>query len=76
MTITIVPDGWERPLGGDWCGHFWYHGSLCFKSEYDDYFTESGKAFWGGTSTAEERAKIVVQPVRVEIDEGLDGGEG
>jgi hypothetical protein len=55
-----------------------FGNSLCFKSEYlaDDgkieAYNEAGEFFWGGTTDAAERSKIVVQPVRIEIVEADD----
>lgn len=61
-------------------GPFLFNGSLGFKTEYAEeipagskkwwpgaYCMESGEFFWGGVSTHEERAKLMVQPVEVAV---------
>lgn len=52
-------------------GLFLFNGRLGFKSEYhprskdnmEVYVVESGECFWGGTSRADDRSKLVVTPI-------------
>jgi hypothetical protein len=67
-------------LGDCLPGLFIFEGScLGFKSEYktesesypgfwqsDAYVVESGEYFWGGTSDARKREKLLVLPINVE----------
>lgn len=71
---VIVPIGWPCTLAACPAGSFVYQDALCFKSEYRsdgniEAFCESGEFFWGGTETEEVRSQIVVQPVRLEIQD-------
>lgn len=58
-------------------GLFVFNGSIGFKSEYgaagavDCYCVESGEYFWGGTSTPDERRKLMVSPAYLH-DETID----
>lgn len=75
--LIIVPSGWPCKLAECSPGFFlWqdmntelYHASLCFKSEYGDVFNEAGECFWGGTTSKEARADIMVQPCDWEWEE-------
>lgn len=52
---------------------FYFNNTLCVKSEYrtpssgaiEAFIVGSGEMFWGGTSSSEEQAKLIVQPVVV-----------
>lgn len=70
----VVPNG--EPVTLDDCpeGLFLFNGYLGFMTEYatdkndgfrqrDAYCVDSGEYFWGGTSNARERAKLIVQPM-------------
>lgn len=71
----LVPAGDPVPLNECPPGPFEFEGSLGFRSEYattldaprrhqvDAYTFESGEYFWGGTSKAEARGKLIVQPL-------------
>lgn len=65
--LLIEPVGWPCTLAECPPGHFVHEDALCFKSEYNvskiEAFCESGEYFCGGTSTKEERDKLIVQPV-------------
>lgn len=64
--LAIVPDGWECALAECRPGHFVFEGRLCFKDEYGsagNSYNDAGEVFWGGTSTDDDRQKLVVQPV-------------
>lgn len=70
----LIPNG--EPVTLDDCpeGLFLFNGYLGFMTEYatdkndgfrqrDAYCVDSGEYFWGGTSNARERAKLIVQPM-------------
>lgn len=70
----LVPNG--EPVTLDDCpeGLFLFNGNLGFMTEYttekndgfqqrDAYCGDSGEYFWGGASSARERAKLIVQPM-------------
>lgn len=71
-TLQLVPDGFKCTLAE--CPHGLF---LCddetmvgLKSDYGDYYLAiDGDAFWGGTSSKEDRDKIIVQPLRYEWKE-------
>lgn len=70
--MLIVPDGWPCRLSACQPGHFIFKGQLCLKSEYHtdgmaDAYCSSGKYFWGGVTTPEERGALMVQPVTMEV---------
>lgn len=74
---VIVPDGWPCTLAACPPGSFVYRDALCFKSEYRtdgniEAFCESGEFFYAGASDEEERRALVVQPVRLEIQDVED----
>lgn len=68
-TLRLVPDGFKCALGECPPGLFLCEDETMvgFKTDYDEYYLAiDGDAFWGGTSSKEERAKIIVQPLRYE----------
>lgn len=72
--LKLVPDGWPCTLGECPPGPFIYNGNLGFKTEYTnngdiEVFCETGEYFWAGTNVAEERNKIIVQPVIAKWEE-------
>lgn len=75
MNIRMMPADFEMSIADCPPGHFLFKGKhVGFKSEYLtnsgnlEVFNEAGEAFWGGTSVAEERDKIMVIPLIVEIE--------
>ncbi len=72
--MVIVPDGWPCALSDAPPGFFVFQDRLSMKSEYRtdgivDAYCESGEYFWGMTSSVEDRAKLIVQPVEVKWEE-------
>jgi hypothetical protein len=69
--LVIVPDGWPCTLAECRPGFFVSKESLCLKSEYgtNDAYVESGEYFAGGAATKEERALLIVQPVKAVWEE-------
>ena len=69
--LVLGPDGWPCLLGECRPGLFVFEGeTVCIKTDYGaDAFLEGGDAFWGGASTAEDRAALTVQPVVSEWQE-------
>jgi hypothetical protein len=69
--LVIEPDGW--PCRYDECrpGLFMFHECLSLMSEYgkEAYLEASGEIFWGGVSSKEARAALIVQPVRANWQE-------
>lgn len=62
--LVIHPDGWPCKFAECRPGYFLFMEALCLKTEYgDDAYCESGEAFWGGVSSKEDRAGVIVQPV-------------
>jgi len=85
--MVLVPDG--DPVTLDDCpeGLFLFGKTLAVMTEYatdrsdirqrDAYIVESGEYFWGGTSYAADRAKLIVQPLAaLSQDEPADLGDG
>lgn len=69
MTIKMLPADFPMPFGECPPGFFLYDGMVGLKSEYgDDAYCDTGEAFWGGTSVPAERAKLMVTPLKYEID--------
>ena len=71
LTLTeafIEPNGFDRRFEQLEPGLFAFGTEICFMSEYGDAFiVDSGEAFWGGTSSAEARAKLIVKPLRAVV---------
>lgn len=69
--LILKPFGWPTTFRDCPPGLFVFNGGVCLKSEYGEgeSFCESGEVFWGGTSTPNERANLVVQPVIAEWQE-------
>ena len=71
-TLTLKPDGWPCTLIECPSGHFLYKDEVGFKSKYGnneghiEAFCETGEMFWAGTSTHEDRHKVIVQPLIAE----------
>lgn len=70
----VVPEGEMVALDGCPEGLFSFGGYLGFMTEYstvtsdkflqrDAYVVASGEYFWGGASTARDRARLLVQPL-------------
>lgn len=66
---AVEPIGEPCRLDACPAGLFLHHGSLGFRSEYwtsgkpDAYVVESGEYYWGGTSNANDRSALIVQPL-------------
>lgn len=64
-----MPDGWACKLEECPPGLFVYEGFLGLKTQYHpngkmEVYCNNGDAFWGQTTTEEEKRKLIVQPVR------------
>lgn len=82
VIMKIEPDGWSCPLEELRPGLFTFpiagtiKGMGVFiKTEYhtdsgnmEVFCCDSGEAFWGGVSNEQDRRKLVVQPVKIVID--------
>lgn len=69
--IELVPYGWTTTLKECPPGHFFYKGTVAFKSEYGDiecFVVDSGEYFWGGTKTKTDLGKLIVQPLSCDIE--------
>lgn len=65
--LVVRPNDWPCKLGECRPGLFMYDACLGLKSEYGEFFVvASGEAFWGGVTTEQERAVLVVQPCHYE----------
>ena len=72
--IEMVPHGHICKLSECEPGFFLFNGNVFLKSEYgsNESFCESGEYFWGGTTTKEDMANLIVQPLIVEITNAED----
>ena len=61
--LHLVPYGFPCSLEACEPGFFVFENTLCFKDEYGGFYCENGEAFWGGTTSESDRAKLFVQPV-------------
>ncbi|MER9524054.1 hypothetical protein NKI96_10760 [Mesorhizobium sp. M0292] len=70
--FALVPQGGPVALGECPEGLFLFGDTLAVMTEYatdasvrqrDAYIVDSGEYFWGGTSQAADRAKLIVQPL-------------
>jgi len=72
--LQIIPHGWPCRLLECPPGLFSYQGTTGFKSEYfasdqenmEVFCVESGECFWGGVSTKQARADLIVNPLSLE----------
>jgi hypothetical protein len=49
-------------------GFFIYNDDIHFKNEYGDaYCGDTGEVFWGGTDNKEDRDKLMVEPIKLNI---------
>lgn len=68
--MLIEPNGWPCQLQSCPPGLFVFNGTLCFRAEFsvrEPFVVETGKVFWGGTSTDIDRACLIVQPCKVAL---------
>lgn len=70
-SISLIPHGFACDLNECPPGYFIFDGSICFKSQYgpNEIYCDTGEAFWGGVNTVEEKIKLIVQPLILEIEE-------
>lgn len=64
--FELFPQNELIPLKDVPVGLFIHNNELCFANEYGEYFiVNTGEVFWGGTNNKEDRAKLIVQPVKI-----------
>ena len=65
--LTLEPEGWPCTFHECRPGLFVWQECVGIKSEYgiDDGYNEAGEQWWGEAETEEDRANIIVQPVKV-----------
>ena len=69
--IELIPHGWPCALEDLAPGLFLFHGTICLLNDYGDAFLiNGGNAFWGGTDSHADIAKLIVQPMIVMEEEG------
>jgi hypothetical protein len=73
--LVLNPSGWPLPLGECPPGFFVFEDDLCFKTEYRteqgkmEVYCCSGEFFCAGTSSEEQKAGLIVQPVEPDWEE-------
>lgn len=72
MEINISPAGFECKIEQCPPGFFLYQGMIGFKSEYGDYYCDSGEFFHGKNPDKVNSVKVI--PVSIEVVED-DGDE-
>lgn len=67
MVYKIKPKDFPCKLGEMEPGLFLFEGTFGLKADYaNEYFIcDGGSAFWGGTSSNEERDQLIVTPVEI-----------
>lgn len=62
--LVMMPDGWPCKYKECRPGFFFFDGSVCLKSEYEQNgYCDSGEIFWGGQDNEIDRGELKVQPL-------------
>ena len=73
--IKLMPLDFPCELVHAPAGFFLFDDEVCLKSRYSEHYASDGRIFWGGAKSIEEREKLIVTPLFVEVLNGEDAIE-